>query len=210
MFVPKLFSTLLGALWLIGLFSSIGPVWFYALAAPFILVLGIFVSVMLAAMVKNDTSSLRQGFMDALNRWREVFFSSLAFILIGFITYIPAAAGFGLSYITGNVFFVIVGGLASLAFLISVVFLAYFFPISLLEKESVISGLKDSASTSIRNSREVTLLTFFSVALLALASLAGETGLKLSGYLGFFLLRIVSGVVTTYIFVVSPEYYLEN
>ncbi|MFB6147440.1 MAG: hypothetical protein ABEJ66_01010, partial [Candidatus Nanohaloarchaea archaeon] len=81
---------------------------------------------------------------------------------------------------------------------------------SLLEKGSVGRGFRDSARTSMENSREVVPLTLLSFALLAAASLTPDAGMKLLGYAGFLTMRLVSGIVTTYIFVVSPNYYLRS
>lgn len=212
MFIPKLVSTAVGALWFIGLFSRTGPLSLYIVTTPFLMFLAIFVSVMLAAMVKqrDEQNLLKQAYHDAVGRWRELVFSTLAFIMLGFVLYVPFAAGVVLFYVYRSYLLLAIGAAASVLLLLALTFLVYFFPISLLEKGSVVEGFRDSASTSIGNSSEVVGLTLLSFVLLAAASTTGSHGMEMFGYVGFFVLRMVSGVVTTYIFVVSPEYYLSS
>lgn len=211
-FLPKLFSTAVGALWFIGIFSRTGPLSFYVVTTPLLVFFGVFVSIMLAAMVrqKDSESPLRAGFGETVERWRELLVSSAVFVLLGIALYIPFTAGLTAFYLYGSFLALLAGAAVSVLMLLAAVFLAYFFPISLLEQGSVIEGFRDSASTSMRNSSEVVALTLFSFALLFAASLTGDGGLQLLGYTGFFLARIVSGIVTTYVFVVSPSYYLES
>lgn len=174
--------------------------------------LALFVSVMLAAMVekKESGSVLRKGFVDAGRKWRKILLSFLAFTLAAVVIYIPFLAGFSLYYMLGGAFFLAAGAFLSLLLLVVFSFLSYFFPISLLQKGSVSGGFMDSASTAVSNSREVVPLTLLSFALLVAASLTPDAGMKVLGYAGFFAMRIVSAIATTYIFVVSPNYYLRS
>lgn len=211
-FVPKLVSTFLGAIWAIGLFSRTGPLYIYALTGLPLAALALFVSVMLASMVENRDSEsvLRHGFRGALDRWREILLSFLGFLLVGIIMYVPFAAGFASYYLTGELLPLAAGIFLSLLMIVAFSFLSYFFPVSLLEKGAVLEGFRDSASTSLGNSREVIPLTLLSFALLAVAAVTPDAGMAALGYTGFFVMRIVSGVVTTYIFVVSPNYYFQS
>lgn len=214
-FLPKLASTSIGAAWFIAVMA--GPKTVEALAAYaasgfFVSLIGVFVSVMLASMVKrkDEREVLRQGFLDALGRWKQLLAFMLLLTVFASFLYVPVFLGVFAYFLTREIIFVAAGGLFSVLFLLVAGFLLYFFPISLLEKGSILEGFKDSAATSRKNWKEVSLLTAFSLALLVAASLTGDTGMKLFGYTGFFLLRILSGIVTTYIFVVSPEYYLSE
>lgn len=211
-FVPKLVSTFMGALWAIGLFSQTGPLYVYGLTGLPLAAVSLFVSVMLASMVESRESGtvLRDGFQGALSRWREIVLSFLAFMLVGLLMYVPFAAGFATYYLTGELVFLAAGVFLSLVMLLGLSFLSYFFPISLLEKGSVLEGFRGSASTSLGNSWEVISLTLLSFVLLAVAAVTPDAGMATLGYVGFFVIRMVSGVVTTYIFVVSPNYYLQS
>ncbi|MFB6191474.1 MAG: hypothetical protein ABEJ64_03525 [Candidatus Nanohaloarchaea archaeon] len=211
-FTPKLVSASVGAAWFIGLFSGTGPLYLYAATGPLLALLALFVSVMLAAMVekKGSGSVLRKGFVEAGRKWRKILLSFLAFTLAAVVIYIPFLAGFVLYYTLGGAVFLAAGALLSLLLLSGFSFLSYFFPISLLQKGSVSGGFLDSASTALSNSREVVPLTLLSFALLGAASLTPDAGMKALGYAGFFAMRIVSAVATTYIFVVSPNYYLRS
>lgn len=212
LFLPKLVSTFLGALWFIGFLSGTGPLYLYLATAPLLALIGVFVSVMLAGMVRNKESGriLYTGFMETVGRWRLVLSSVAVLLFSSLLIYVPFAVGLTLYYLYGVFTALVVGAVMSVLLLLLFAFLIYFFPISLLEKGSLVEGFRDSAVTSISNSSEVLVLTLFSFALLVTASMTGDRGMKMFGYAGFFALRMVSGVVTTYIFVVSPEYYLQD
>lgn len=211
-FVPKLVSTFLGALWAIGLFSRTGPLYLYALTGLPLAAVALFVSVMLASMVENrdSGSALRKGFQGAVGRWREIMVSFFVFMLAALVLYIPFTVGFVSYYFSGELLFLAAGVFLSILLLLAFSFLSYFFPISLLEKGAVLDGFRDSASTSLGNSREVMPLTLLSFALLVVAAVTPDAGMAALGYTGFFVVRMISGVVTTYIFVVSPNYYLRS
>lgn len=212
LFVPKLVSTAIGALWFIGFVSGTGGRMVYAATGPLTVLLGAFVSVMMASMVRNPDSDnvLREGWNEATGRIGQIVISSLVLLMVALVIFMPVTIGLVLRLLYGNQMAFLVGaGLTGLMFLVFA-FLVYFFPISLLEKGSVREGFRDSVRTSRGNSFEVVFLTLLSFALLAFASFTGQQGRKYAGYIGFFVLRVVSGIFTTYLFVVSPEYYLSN
>lgn len=212
LFVPKLVTTLTGAFWFIGFLSNYGPLYLYLATAPFLVVSSVFGAVMLAAMVKEKGSEkiLRKGFIQALEKWKGVAFSAALIFLLSIAVMAPLMAGVILLYMTGQLLLPVLGGLISFVLLVVMTFLIYFFPISLVEKGSVLEGFRDSATTSISNSSEVMALTVLSFALLGVTSLVGDSSLKAAGYAGFIVMRVVSGIITTYVFVVSPEYYLSD
>lgn len=211
-FLPKLISTFIGAVWFIGIFSNTGQLFFYAVTGPLVVLLGVFVSIMLASMVKNRDAEdiLSKSFHDTLNRWKQLLGFSLIVFLAGILVYIPAVIGFALYWVYSSLLFLVAGALLSLLMVFGFGFLIYFFPISLLEKNSVLKGLKDSSVTSLHNSKEVTLLTVFSLLILAGTSTLTNQSLQIFGYAIFLGLRLLSGVITTYVFVVSPTYYLND
>ena len=212
LFVPKVFSTLIGAFWFVGLFSGFGSPLLFLVTAPLISVSGVFAAVMLAVMVKNEEEEnlLKKGFFDTLGRWKDIGITVLGLSFVGVLIFVPVMFGLILFLVYGNPLFLIPGIALTLFLLTSLGFLIYFFPISLVEKGSVFSGFRDSAGKALENSPEVFLLTVLSFVLLVLASIAGETEFEVAGYVGFVVMRVISGIITTYIFVVSPKYYLSN
>ncbi len=210
LFVPKLFSTGLGALWIIGLLEQVGSPFLYLASMPLVVFLGAFVSVMVAGMVREgEELSLRQGFMTTIGSMRQVLGATLLFLVISLAVALPASFGYYEYLLNGRVAPLVVGGAVSVLLTFGVAFVFYFFPITLLEGGSVMEGYRRSRKTSASNSVEVASLTLLSFLLLGVAFLS-QGRLESLGYLGFIIGRLTSGVVTTYILVVSPKYYLEN
>ncbi len=214
LFVPKIVSALIGAFWIVGLveffFSGQGSLYFYAVTAPFISVSGLFAAVMLAVMVKKEDSGniLKEGFLGALSKWKGIAVSTAFLVLMSFLVFIPVSIGLAYFLLVGSISWLVAGFFLTMALLVIMTFLVYFFPISLVEKESVIRGFRDSAQTSVGNSKEVMALTFFSFVVLILASLASNQEFRALGFASFIIMRVISGIITTYVFVVSPKYYL--
>lgn len=211
MFLPKLVSTGLSSIWILGFIEGQLPYLTAVLLMPLIALVGVFVSLMVASMVKNQDSMdiLRKGFFEALSRWRMILLTAVFFIVIGFITAIPLSLGVFHFAETGSRLFLITGLVISLSLIAGIGFFSYFLPITLLEKDSFISGFGRSVESTWNNSREVALLSLFSFGLLALA-FGSSSYLRALGYIGFLLGRGISTVVNTYLFVISPSYYLEN
>ncbi len=212
LFVPKLASTSIGALWMIGLLSGYGSIYLYAATGPVLVLLAVFVSVMMAAMVKHgdEEDILRKGWDEAAGRAGQLVATTAALFIASFLLYIPLAAGAVTYYFSGSYLTLVAGGVITGILMLSMAFMIYFFPISLLEEGSVLKGFSGSAKMSVSNSLEVGFLTLLSLILLGVASFTGDQGMKYAGYAGFFSLRMVSGVITTYVFVVSPKYYLSD
>lgn len=210
MFLPRFISTGLSTIWFLGFLELIGGYFFYLGTMPFIVVIGVFVSVMLAEMVrfKEQDDFLRKSFLSTAGRWKKVIGASLVFIFTSFVISIPSSAGFlGFIY-TGQPLWLL-GILLSLVLIIGMSFAVYFLPISLVERSGLVDGFIDSARTSYQNSREVSLLLLLSLGLLAVAFVS-QGALESIGYMGFAASRMLSAVVTTYLFVVSPSYYIEK
>lgn len=211
LFIPKILSTIFGALWFIGIISGTGNPIYYIAGLPFLVFLGVAVSVVLAGMVKNQDSDrmLIEGLKTGRENLGSVMKASLGMLILTFVTSIPASAGVYLYLTTGELVFpaFLVG--STLLVTLGISFGIYFLPITLVEKGSLLKGLKSSKTAAFSNSKEVMTLTMLSFGLLALAF--GTQGfMEKLGYIGFFAGRMVSAVVTTYLFVVSPEYYLKN
>ncbi|MFB6292362.1 MAG: hypothetical protein ABEI58_03120 [Candidatus Nanohaloarchaea archaeon] len=210
LFVPKLFSTGFGALWVLGLLEQVGSPFLYMASMPLIVFVGAFVSVMVAGMVREgEELSLRQGFWTTVHSIRQVLGATFLFLVLSLVIALPASLGYYLYLVDGASLMLATGALLTLVLTFAVTFVFYFFPITLLEGGSVFEGYRESRDTSVSNSAEVLSLTLFSFVLLAMAFFSQGT-LESLGYAGFVLGRLTSGLVTTYIFVVSPKYYLES
>lgn len=209
-FLPRLISTGLSTLWFLGFLEMMGSYSFYLATMPLILVLGVFVSVMLAEMVKvkDEPDMLKKSFYLTLGKWKRVIAASVFFLVTSFLISLPSSLGLIAFSYTGNLIFLL-GVLASFLLIMGVSFAMYFLPVSLVEHRGIMKSFKDSARTSYSNSREVSFLLLLSLVLLGFAFLS-QGIMENLGYIGFAFSRLTSAVATTYLFVVSPEYYLEE
>jgi len=217
MFVPRLVSTSISTLWLLSLpgFSGTGNmsleslnVLFYLGSAPFIMFLGVFVSVMLAEMVAENPS-LKKSLSRALNKWKTLLLISGGLLVSTLLLYLPVALGLVLAFLSGQVFFVWTGFIFSLVLLFGFSMAIFFLPVSISKGGGLFESVLDSAKTSRTNSREVTALTLFSFVLLGMA-FPMQGVLQSIGVIGFVISRFVSAVTTTYILVVSPKMYVAD
>lgn len=210
LFVPKFASSLVGSVWVIGFLSGRLSFLQASLALPFISMTAVFASLMVAAMVRDDHRvSLTGAFGEAIDSWRKILYATVFFVVMGFVVVLPASIGITWYLFYGNTILLVATVLFSLLLTVGLVFISYFLPITLLENKTFLDGFKDSLNTSRTSSREVTVLTILSFGLLALA-FASNDYMEALGYLGFLVGRSISAIVTTYVFVVSPRYYLEN
>lgn len=211
LFLPKLASTFLSSIWLLGFVSGrVSPVQMLVFF-PFIMIIGVFVSLMVASMVKNRETEkiLRKGFIEAAKSWKAIIPTAIFFQIAGFVVAVPI--GLGLTYFIqfGNTIALITGSILSLALVVGISFVSYFLPITLLEKDSFRSGFSKSMQSSKKSSKTVLLLTLFSIVLLGLA-LGSSEYFQALGYAGFLVGRLLATTVNTYLFVISPSYYLEQ
>lgn len=211
MFLPKILSSFIGSLWFIGFLLDIGPLYLYLVTAPLVAFLGFFVTVMLASMVKNSDSENKiiLALRETLTVWKEVIASIIGLFVLMTVIQIPAILGVTF-YIQGAGLAILVASVSiSFAMFVAVVFLGFFYPISLIDHRGLKQGIKDSATVSLSNKREVSGITLFAFLLLGLAAIANSTLGQALGFTGFVLFRIVSAVISTYVYVVSPAYYLQ-
>lgn len=210
LFVPKLFSAIISSLWVVGFFSGRLSITYTVALVPIISFLGVFASLMVAAMVRNrEDKSLKKGFVDASKSWKVMVYTVLFFGLAGLMLSVPVGLGLYAYIYYGSIEILAATAVVSLVLLAVLTVATYFLPITLLENKSFKEGFKDSLETSRSRPGEVTMLTLLSFVLLLLA-FASNDYLETLGYAGFILGRMVSAVVTTYIFVVSPRYYLAS
>lgn len=184
---------------------------FYIITTPIIIFLGVFVPMMTAEMIRNRDGEkiLRSAFTETLMEWKKLLAFVFLMFMILFATAIPAFAGFVGYYASGLVVIAAIGFAVSMFAIIGIGFLIYFLPISVLSEDTFISGVRSSVKTSIDNRNEVTLLMVFSFGLFGLA-FASQGLTRNLGFAAFILGRMLSATVTTYTFVVSPNYYLKE
>jgi hypothetical protein len=210
-FVPRILSASISSLALIGwILGYLGSIQFLVLF-PLITVLGAFTPVIVSSMVKaaGDARLLKKGFEEALHLWKPIFGFAFITMILGFLASLPISVGLAATYFTGEIIYLAIGGSIGLLITLFIAFSIYFVPITILENKGIVDSFKDSFRTSSRNRKDVMLLTLFSVIVLGASSLT--TGqLRNIGLSMFFLGRIISSIVGTYLIVVSPNYYLKR
>jgi len=215
MFIPRFISTSISTLWVLsfpGIYSgnlsavNMESMIYYLSSMPLIVLLGVFVSVMLAEMVA-DKPFLKKSFLKTLDRWKTILGVTVGILASTILFYITVSIGFFLSLSTGSLIFTGLGALVSLVLALGFSFAIFFLPISITENERLLKSFKASMGASKRNSKEVALLMIFGIGLLGVAfSMQGT--LQSVGVAGFVVSRFISAVMTTYLFVVSPKMYM--
>lgn len=217
LFLPKLSSALISSLWTIFLFILFQQrnlqalSMYYVITLPLIILLGVFVPLMTAEMIRNRNQDnlLKISFMKTAGYWKKIIAMSFTMLFIIIATSAPAAAGFIAFYMFDQVIYGVLGLLTSLLMILAASFLIYFLPISVISKDTFMSGLESSVETSMDNRREVSLLMVFSFGLFILA-FASQGVMRQLGFAAFIFGRLLSATVTTYTFVISPNYYLKE
>lgn len=221
-FAPKIVSTSISTAWILSFtlmyqenlgttgVSETGLLYLYLFSAPIIGFLGVFVSVMMADIVKKPGDvSLRRSFSNTLKRWKSLIGVSTGLLLATLLISLPASTGLASYLLTGKILHLAAGAVFTLFLTVVLSYLIFFLPITILEKEKVSKSLKNSLKASRQNSREVTLLLLLSTFLLVLgATMQGTLGNL--GLAGFAASRLISAVTTTYLFTVSPKMYIED
>ncbi|MFB6199244.1 MAG: hypothetical protein ABEJ83_00060 [Candidatus Nanohaloarchaea archaeon] len=221
LFVPKLISSFLGSAYVIFLFerfllpslktgvpSSSLTVLAAILGASLVLTfVGFAAPVMVASMVKNSYG-LKKSFLDTLRLFFQLVKASMLFYLLIIFISLPAVLGVFLA-LKGFLSALLPGLAISLILILLVTFAAYFFPITLLNEEKVGEGLKESWGAAQKRSNSVGVLTLFSLMMLLFVGVLSSE-LRYLGYAGFLAGRILSTVINTYVFVISPRFYLES
>jgi len=181
------------------------------LSFPVILLLGGFVPVIVSAMVKIEGENiLRNSIKESLKLWKQVVGLIGLIFFISLINSIPLSLGLAGYLITQNIIYPVIGGIISLAILIAVTFGLYFVPISIVQNKDLMGSLKKGFNTSRENSKEVLALTIFSLATFLVSALIEPGNPQKIGFTLFFISRLTSAVVATYLLIISPKYYLKQ
>ena len=211
LFIPRLVSTVLGSVLIIGWITEMVSTKLFFLLVPIDLIIASFAPVMVASMVKQENRKdiLMKGFRETLGHWKPVIGLAAITLLLSFITALPLGIGASAYLITDKLIYALIGGILSLTIVFAVAFGLYFVPITIIESGRLSKSLSNSFKTSSKNRAEVTALVLFSLAVLVFSSMM--TGiLRDIGLAVFFTGRVISSVVGTYILVISPNYYLKG
>ena len=213
LFLPKIFSTFVGALWFIGLIESLGSRMAYVASYPVMILLSVAVAYLVSALVKQEKEegriSYKQGFRSMWSEKFQIILATLTLTLIILFISLPLTLGF-LSYMLNfNALHLFIGAFTSFSLSIIFAIAIYFLPATLVSEKNVLASFVKSAHSANRHRKDVFLLTFFSFVLLLIASVSSDAGRTL-GYAGFLAGRFISAIFSTYIYVVSPKYYFDS
>lgn len=217
LFLPKMTSALISSAWIIVLFNMLQSrqlqqlLNYYTVTTPLIILLGVFVPLMTAEMIRDRDRKnlLKFSFMKTLENWKKVIGVTFLMFMILFATSMPAIIGMIGMQLTGTLSLGVLGIAVSFLMIIGLSFLIYFLPISVLSENSLIEGVQSSMNTSMKNRREVAVLMVFSFGLFLIA-FASQGATRNLGFAAFIFGRLLSATVTTYTFVISPNYYLKE
>lgn len=216
-FLPKLLTSLIGSIWILGVFSSLGDplapnpdlesLYIGLMTFPLVFFLGLLSPVIVAEMVKNNHTV----FQSIRNCYRQIpkLLMTCLLLIIGFtVAVIPVYLGALYYLLSGSFILLGLGALTSIAAILAVTYGIYFLPITLLDNSSF-GSIRESLEASKNNRKEVTMLIILSFGVLGLASLSSGAARAL-GITGFILGRMISATITTYTLIVSPKMYLEE
>lgn len=216
-FLPKLFTSLIGSIWILGIFSSLGDplapnpdvesLYIGLMTFPLVFFLGLLSPVIVAEMVKNNHTVIQS--VKRCFRHLPKLLMACILLIIGFtIAVIPVYLGALYYFLSGSLILLGLGALVSIAAILAVTYGIYFLPVTLLDNSSI-GSIRESLDASKNNRKEVTMLVLISFGLLGLASLSSGAARAL-GITGFILGRMISATITTYTLIVSPKMYLEE
>lgn len=213
LFLPKLVTSMLGAVWFIGFIESYGSNIHYLVSMPFLIFMSVFVSALVSSMVKGinngENNLLKFALHDLRPRLVVLFTSAMILLVVTFLISLPISLGLFFYLLTGSLLYLASGGIITLLLSFLLAYKIYFLPATLVSTESTVNAFKQSFSSSKSNRSDVVKLTVFSFILLVLASASSGIGETL-GYLGFIVGRLLSSIVSTYLYVISPSYYFSD
>ncbi|MFB6203007.1 MAG: hypothetical protein ABEK01_00800 [Candidatus Nanohaloarchaea archaeon] len=208
LFIPKLVSTSASTAWILGFLLGYLDRSVYLLSFPFLVLVGVVVSVMVARMVEHreEDRVLWKSFRDTMADWTSLAGLTVFFLVSSILIALPASFGVVMFRLSGEVIYPVAGLLATLTLTLVLSFVVYFVPVSVVKNSSLLTSFRDSVRTSTSHSREVTILILLSALLIGPVALT-QGALQRTYAAAFVLVRYLSAVVTTYIFVVSPTFY---
>ena len=216
-FLPKLFTSLIGSIWILGIFSSIGDplspnpdlesLYIGLMTFPIIFFLGLLSPVIVAEMVKNNHTVV-QSTKNCFKYFPKLLMTSLLMIIGFTIAITPVYAGLLYYFLTGNILLLALGTTITITAILGVTYGLYFLPITLLDNSSI-GSIRESLDASKNNRKEVTVLVLISFGLLGIAGISSGAARAL-GITGFIIGRMISASMTTYTLIVSPKLYIEE
>jgi len=218
LFIPRIISTLISSIIFLGFLrhitsGSLIPTDLIPMMAVFysLSLLGLFVWVMLASMVANREKDkiLTRGLKSTAKKLPQIIIASAALYIASFIIAMPLGVGIFLGA-QGSLTAALIGAIITLGLGLGLGFFSYFLPATILEKTSFLKAVKGSLNSSNQNKGLVTALTLISFVILgATFALTSPEKTYSIGYLAFISGRLVSAIVSTYFFVVSPKIYFD-
>ena len=212
LFAPKLASSAIGAVWFIAFLEQYGSLVHYLVSLPILMFMSVFVSALVSAMVKGIGEENDRVLSYALSEIRSRVWvlasTSIVLMLATFLISLPMSLGLFMYLSGGAMIFLISGFLITIVLSLALAFSIYFLPATLISSNSMKRAFSRSFSSSRSNRGDVVKLTLLSFLLLGIASASPGIG-RTIGYIGFVLGRLISSVVSTYLYVVSPKYYFD-
>ncbi len=163
-------------------------------------------------LVEQESEGRELGFYDAfiegfmkVPRGIAAFFISIA---IGLIASLPGSLIVFMGLIYQNWVVAAIGALIILITSLIITVMFYFTPVSVVVGEDAFfKDFKKGLHASSENRIEVSLIVIVSFVLLLLSN-AFEGALGFLGVVGFFIGRLISAVVSVYILLMNPEFFL--
>lgn len=212
LFTPKIFSAIISSTWIIMILRSFPNPSIYLYTLPIIIGATVFATFLLVEMIKNLETKNNIKFKTVLKQTLEKsksILSYLLFILISSLTIaLVTLSGIYIYSLTNNIAILSILLSLSLFLLMFTSVLFYFLPVTIGLENGFKQGLRGSISFANNYRKEVIILFTISLFLLSAGFLL-QGFLELLGYAGFFLSRVVSAGISTYLFVLSSELYSE-
>lgn len=216
LFLPRLILTLASsALWILLADAVRNP--FAAsrtdllvVAAGFLLLLPVQVWVYNAYffIVKQEGWSLREAFRAGIGRVPHGIAAVLLPVVATLLLTVPGVLLIVSGIYRGVMWHVAVGAAYAVLALIVVAIRFYFVPVAaVLGTASFRENVRAGLDAAHKHRTEVTALTLFSFLLLA-TTVVLEGGLRQAGLIGFVAARLISAVISVYVLVLNPEFYL--
>ncbi len=189
---------------------------FYPLLAALDLIsYAMYPSMVLDHYNKKDIS-LRRAASAALKAWRIWLSLGLVILLFAVCVTPLFSLFFALYYMTQNYVYLILGVLLFLGAVVLLMLSLFFvMPIGIIDKEKTLESFRKSYRLGRENKKEVSLMVFFSFAVIAIAFVVGSNqnissnrGLTYMAIALFLLIKMLQSTIYTYISVINPYYYL--
>lgn len=207
LFSPKIITSLISSTWIVLFFNSSIPLQYFIITLPMILLLGLLTPLFLVDLIQDYPNyKFQKSFKSLLASWKNISLFILFLLLSSLIINLPIGIGI-LIYLTYNtiaplLFLIFISGVGMLLFGFS----SYFMPVTILEESTAMESVSSSVETSIEYKKEVSFLIAVSGVLLIVGILS-QSILEEITYIGFIISRLITAIISTYIFTLIPKFY---